>query len=112
MTKAERGDVVLVGFVFSDESGRKLRPAVVMSGTGYNRSRHEVIVAAITSNTARRLYGDWPISQWKSAGLLFPSICTGIVRTIKKVLIERKLGAMAVADVATLDREIRRSLEL
>ena len=31
MTVCRRGDVVLVGFVFSDESGRKVRPAVVIS---------------------------------------------------------------------------------
>ena len=31
MTACKRGDVVLVGFVFSDESGRKLRPALVIS---------------------------------------------------------------------------------
>ncbi len=57
MTDCRRGDVVLVRFVFSDESGVKLRPAVVVSSTGYHRSRREVIVAAITSNVKRRLFG-------------------------------------------------------
>jgi ABC-type uncharacterized transport system substrate-binding protein len=31
MTAYKRGDVVPVGFVFSDESGKKLRPALVIS---------------------------------------------------------------------------------
>ena len=30
---------MLVGFVFSDGSGRKLRPAVVISASAYQRAR-------------------------------------------------------------------------
>ena len=56
MIDYSRGDVVLVGFVFSDESGRKLRPAVVISSPAYNRARQEVIVAAITSNVRAALF--------------------------------------------------------
>ena len=43
MIAYSRGDVVLVSFVFSDESGRKLRPAVVISSAAYNRAREEVV---------------------------------------------------------------------
>jgi mRNA-degrading endonuclease toxin of MazEF toxin-antitoxin module len=67
----------LVSF-FSDESAKKLRPAVVISSAAYNRSRQEIIVAAITSNIRRRLFGDHLIAGWKEAGLLFPSLVTGI----------------------------------
>lgn len=35
---------MLVGFVFSEESGRKFRPAVIISSGPYNRARQEVIV--------------------------------------------------------------------
>ena len=84
MTVYNRGDVVLVGFLFSDESAKKLRPAVVISSAAYNRSRQEIIVAAITSNIRRRLFGDHLIAGWKGAGLLFPSLVTGIFRTINK----------------------------
>jgi mRNA-degrading endonuclease toxin of MazEF toxin-antitoxin module len=47
MTAYSRGDVVLVGFVFSDEAGRKLRPAVIVSSHAYHRARQEVIAAAM-----------------------------------------------------------------
>ena len=49
MTAYKRGDVVLVGFVFSDESGWKLRPALVISSSAYDRERKEVVVAALTT---------------------------------------------------------------
>lgn len=112
MTVYNRGDVVLVGFVFSDESGKKLRPAVVISSAAYNRARQEVIVAAITSNVRRRFFGDYLIADWKGAGLLFPSLVTGIFRTIKRTMIDRKLGSMPKADMEAIDREMHRSLGL
>lgn len=107
-----RGDVVLVGFVFSDHSGVKVRPALVVSSVAYHRRRQEVIVAAITSNTNRRLLGDHLITDWQGAGLLFPSIVTGIVRTVKGTMLERKLGSMALQDMAGVDRQLRRILSL
>jgi len=112
MTAYRRGDVVLVGFVFSDESGQKRRPAVVISTPAYHRSRQEVVVVAITSNVERRLVGDHFIADWQRAGLLFPSVVTGIIRTIKRPMINRKLGSMATPDVAAMDRELRRALGL
>jgi mRNA interferase MazF len=112
MTTYDRGEIVLVGFVFSDESERKLRPAVVISSRAYNRARQEVIVAAITSNIRRRLYGDHLIVDWKGAGLLFPSMVTGVFRTIKRAMVDRKIGLMVKHDLVAVDLELRRALGL
>jgi mRNA interferase MazF len=112
MTACRRGDVVLVGFVFSEGSGKKLRPAVVISSPAYHRARQEVVVAAITSNVTRGLFGDHPIADWKGAGLLFPSVVTGVLRTIRRTMIARKLGSVAAPDREALARALRRSLGL
>lgn len=112
MTAYSRGDVVLVGFVFSDESGKKVRPALVVSSPAYHRGRREVVVAAITSNVRRRLFGDHLIADWKGAGLLFPSRVTGIIRTISRTMIDRRLGSMPRPDMEAVERELRRSLGL
>jgi mRNA interferase MazF len=112
MTAYKRGDVVLVGFVFSDESGKKLRPALVISSSAYHRGRKEVVVAAITSNVRRRLFGDHLIVDWKGAGLLFPSVATGILRTVTREMLDRKLGVMAKGDMDAVDNGLRRSLAL
>jgi mRNA interferase MazF len=112
MTAYDRGDVVLVSFVFSDDSGKKLRPAVVISSAAYNRSRQEIVVAAITSNVRRRLFGDHALTDWKGAGLLFPSVVTGIVRTIKQTMIDRKVGTMPRPEMVAIDVKLRRSLGL
>ena len=112
MIACARGDVVLVGFVFSDESGRKVRPALVISSSAYHRARREVIVAAITSNVRRRLSADHIVVDWQTAGLLFPSLVTGIVRTVKQTMIERTLGSLSKADMQAVDRGLRRALAL
>ena len=112
MTAYNRGDVILVGFVFSDESGKKLRPAVVISSAAYNRSRQEIIVAAITSNIRRRLFGDHLLADWKGAGLLFPTLVTGIFRTIKRTMVGRKLGAMTKPEMEAIDLKLRHTLGL
>ena len=103
---------MLVSFVFADESGKKLRPAVVISSAAYSRSRPEVIIAAITSNIRRRLFGDHLIADWKGAGLLFPSLATGIFRTVKRTMVDRELGAMPKPDMEAIDQELRHSLGL
>lgn len=112
MTAYSRGDVVLVSFTFTDETGVKRRPAVVVSSDAYHRGRQEAIMAAITSRTERMLVGDHLIAHWREAGLLFPSLVTGIVRTIKQGMIVRKLGSMASQDMQELDRKLHANLGL
>jgi len=114
MTVYNLGDIVLVVFVFSDESAKKLRPAAIISSVAYNRSRQEIIVAAITSNIRRRLVGDYLIAcaDWKGAGLLFPSLVTEIFRTIKQTMIDRKVGTMPKPEMQAIDLKLRQSLGL
>ena len=103
---------MLIGFVFADESNRKRRPAVVVSSSSYHGHRKEVIVAAVTSNTRRRLFGDCPIRDWRAAGLLFPSLATGILRTVRRDMLERRLGRLSTKDLEAVEVELRRSLSL
>lgn len=99
-------------FVFSEETGRKIRPVLVISSARYNRSRQDLVVAAITSNVRRRLFGDYVVAEWASAGLLLPSVVTGILRTIKQTMVERRLGRMADTEMQTFGRLLRRALAL
>ena len=112
MTEYNRGDVVLVGFVFSDESGERRRPAVIVSSEAYHKSRQEAIIVAITSRTDRILMGDHLINDWEGAGLLFRSVATGIIRTIKQGMIAKKLGIMPVPDMKRIEGNLRDALGL
>jgi len=112
MTEYNRGDVVLVSFVFSDETGERRRPAVIVSSEAYHKSRQEAIIAAITSRTDRILAGDHLIKEWGKAGLLFPSVATGIIRTIKQGMIAKKLGIMPLPDMKGIEGNLRDALGL
>jgi len=92
MTNYKRGDIALVDFGFSEGAGAKKRPVLIISSDNYHRSRQEIIVAAITSNIKRALCGDTKIDKWKEAGLIYPSLVTGVIRTIKVKVIIHKLG--------------------
>ena len=43
------GDVVLVPFPFTDQSGSKKRPAVIVSSAAYNQQRPDLVLMGITS---------------------------------------------------------------
>jgi len=110
MTESRRGDVVLAGLVFSDDSGEKRRPALVVSSDAFQLKRQEAIITAITSQIERRLLGDHLIADWQGAGLLLPSAATGIVRTIKQSMISRKLGTLSHSDMLAVERNLREIL--
>ena len=112
MTACERGEVVLVRFVFADGKGAKRRPALIVSSDEYHRGRQEAIIAAVTSNVARQLVGDHLIAGWREAGLLFPSVSTGVIRTIKQGMVERRLGTMPPGDLEAIGEKLRQALAL
>ena len=64
------GDVVLVPFPFTDQSAIKKRPAVIVSSANYHRSRADVILMAVTSQSAPARQPDLRIQGWEEAGLL------------------------------------------
>jgi mRNA interferase MazF len=109
MTKYKQGDVVIVGFIFTEGQGSKKRPALILSSDEYHRSRQEVILAAITSNIKRVLVGDTKISQWREAGLRFPSLVTGIIQTIKANMIVYALGSLSKKDFQTVRKNLQKA---
>ena len=46
-------DVLLVPFPFTDQSGAKKRPAVIVSSSRYNANRRDIVIMAITSRVQR-----------------------------------------------------------
>jgi mRNA interferase MazF len=112
MTSYSRGDIVLVKFVFADEKGVKQRPGLVVSTDRYHQGRRETILAAITSNVGRLLVGDYTIKAWRESGLLFPSIVTGIVRTIKHDMIGVKMGELPTSEFHAVEDKLREILAL
>ncbi len=100
------GDVVLVPFPFTDQSGSKKRPAVVVSSSGYNAGRRDIVIMAITSQIRTPLgFGEALVRDWQGAGLVKESVLKPVFTTIEQSLVLRVMGRLSVADIQTL-REV------
>ncbi len=67
MTTYNFGDVVLVGFPFTDLQSTKKRPAAIISNAHYQKSRTDVILLAITSQVHQPLQSGDVLSYTQAA---------------------------------------------
>ncbi len=103
------GDLVLVPFPFTDQTGTKRRPAVVVSSDAYHRQRPDVVVMAVTSQVLRPAgaMGEVVISEWQKAGLPKASLIKPVLATIEKGLVLRKLGELQETDRTALRQALK-----
>lgn len=112
----ERGQVVVVHVVFSDGSGSKPRPVLVVSTELFHESLPDVLVCPISSQP--RFYqhpgqGDYPLRQWEKAGLRHPStVRISKLLAIDKRVIKRTLSEIDREDLAAIDRSLLHALGL
>lgn len=103
MTGYSIGDVVLVPFPFTDQSGSKKRPAVVVSSDRYQRERPDLILMPITSrNPGSTRFGDVPVSGPHAAGLLLPGVIKPVIFTIEARLVIKSIGRLVDDDQRAL----------
>ena len=108
-----RGDVVLVRIDFTDGSGGKWRPAVIVSTNTYNDHSPDILIASITSNLAALPHpGDCILKDWQLAGLIKESLAQTKLATVEASVIGRSLGALSPADLSTLSSGLREALGL
>ncbi len=88
------GDILLVPVVFSDGSGHKKRPVVIV----FDGGDADLLVAPVTSQAARSSR-DVPVDNWQGAGLRLPSIVRiEKLATVEKTTIVKKMGRLAPDD--------------
>jgi len=111
MTRFRQGDVLLVPFPFTDQSGSKQRPAIVLSGDAYNQVHPDVILAPATSQVVHAP-DEMSLADWQSAGLLKPSVVKPILSSFDVQLVRRKLGELSATDRAQVRALFARILDL
>lgn len=91
MTKYEPGEIVVIPFPFSDLTGAKKRPAMVLADIN---EKQEIICMMLTSIQTGSKY-EYNISCWEDAGLLKPT-CAKIHRvfTISYHIVHKKIGKL------------------
>lgn len=117
--KGTRGDVVLINHPFSDASGSKVRPAVVVQNNRRNAALSETIVAIIRKNVRHvatdptQLLIDIGTPDGKASGLnLSSAVKCGKHFTIDESLVFRKIGQLSPALMSQMDNCLKSALEL
>ncbi|MFW5443862.1 MAG: type II toxin-antitoxin system PemK/MazF family toxin [Methylococcaceae bacterium] len=107
MTNFEIGAIVLIAFPFTDQTGSKRRPAVVISSKAYQEAKPDIILMAVTSQVkTQKLLGEVIIDEWKAAGLLKPSVIKPVIFTAEKRLIRKTLGQLKQVDIQQLKQNL------
>jgi mRNA interferase MazF len=112
-TTYRRGEVVVVEVAFSDLSGAKRRPALVVSTERFHRSLPDVIVSPISSQPRYVRTpgpGDCPLGDWRRAGLRYPSVVrVSKILAVDKQILKGVVGVLGVADLAVVEAAIRQA---
>jgi mRNA interferase MazF len=109
-----RGDVVLVRFPFTDLSGSKLRPALIVG----RPAGDDFIVAFITTRVATRDPRSAHLLQpsdmeFRTTGLKVPSVIRlERLATLQRSLIQRRLGSIGQRTEQVVARCLRYVFEL
>ena len=109
MANYSKGSVVLVRFPFTDLTGTKVRPAVVVSAPHQSA---DVFIVPLTSKTNRLLAGEFVMQEWQAAGLNVSTAVKRGIFTIRQDLIIRKVGSITSSDAHALENSLRAWLEL
>ena len=93
-SRLSQGDLLLIPFPFSDQSGRKVRPVIIISKKEFNSSSEDVLVVGVTSNTHKDKYSLSFSNKDLKEGKLFAdcSIKCGNILKVDKELIINKIG--------------------
>ncbi|MCW5851147.1 MAG: type II toxin-antitoxin system PemK/MazF family toxin [Anaerolineae bacterium] len=109
MPSSSRNEIVLVTYPFTDLSGTKIRPAVVVHAP---HPSQDSIVVPLTSQTTSLLAGEFVLKDWAAAGLNVPTAVKRGIGTIDSRLILKSLGRLSPRDASQLDQSLRQWLSL
>jgi len=104
----KKGSVILIPFPFTDLSGSKIRPAVVLNNSGL-----DVTISFISSQLKWKIDCDVFVLPSVNNGLKVPSLIrVGKIATIDSALVLGLLGELSNAEIAELDRGLKKFLQL
>ena len=103
-----KGDIVLITFPFTDLSGSKLRPAVVLADTNL-----DLTVCFITTQTGWQETTDILLTPSAINGLRKPSLIrTSKMATLDRSLAKGLLGKLSVTEITDLNGKLKVLLQL
>lgn len=104
-----KNEVVLVRYPFSNLSGSKVRPAVIVNAPHVSQ---DIIIVPLTSKTVPLLAGEFVLIEWSQAGLNVSSALKRGLYTAYQNLIVKAIGKLSDTDADSLERALRSWLGL
>ena len=101
-----RGDVIAVPYDYSDLTGGKVRPAVVVSSDDYNLARPDIVAAGVSTQVRKGNVYDYILVDWAAARLRYPSLVRGRLLTLEQSLIRRTVGRLSAIDLSGLEAKL------
>lgn len=90
-----------------------MRPALVVSSLQYYQDEPDLLLAALTSNVAAATGKlDYPLQQWRQAGLKFPSAFKPVLFTPDPQRVLHPVGTLPPTDLAEIDTRLKLVLDL
>lgn len=103
-----KGDTILITFPFTDLSGSKLRPSVVLADTS-----QDVTVAFVTTQLKWQEPTDLLLTPALNNGLKKPSLIRiSKLATLDKSLIKGRMGSLTIEEVGSLDEKLKLIFQL
>lgn len=114
-----KGDIVLVDWPFSDQTGSKVRPALVVQDDRLNRRLDDTIIALMTSNQRRIIGSSTQVlieintADGRQSGLRTDSVvqCENLLTIDQKFMI-RNLGALSDRLMQQVNASLKAALDL
>ena len=103
-----KGDIILIPFPFTDLTGNKLRPAIVLIETG-----QDLTICFITTQLKWEELTDIELLPTKYNGIKKPSLIRlSKIATVDKSLAVGKLGELQKNKMEELNNKLKRLLQL
>ena len=112
--RVARGDVVLVGWPFSDLTGRKRRPAVVVQIDSLNALISDTVLIQVTGRTrsaATEVVLDPSAEPQSGLSRVSYAVCNHFL-TLDQALVHQKLGTVSAAAMRQIEGRIKSALGL
>jgi mRNA interferase MazF len=109
MPSYSKNEVILVRYPFSDLSGSKVRPAIVINAP---HTSQDVFIVPLTSKTSPLLPGEFVLADWSAAGLNVSSAVKRGLYTVHQGLVVKSVGKLSGSDIGSLENSLREWLGL
>ena len=104
MPNYSKNEVILVRYPFSNLSGSKVRPAIVVNAP---HTSQDVVIVPLTSRVSPLLPGEFVLADWKAAGLNVASAAKRGLYTVHQSLVIKSIGGLSTSDAGSLDNSLR-----